>query len=217
MLHCKMGDLKHIVRALRLPDVMRLDLSFPLPRKSLKSCHIPCVLPKVLGMVLPNLQEVNLSGVSSDLSSGVTALFKSCPRLKTFHFNDMYGHWFHISGDCISKAVCLKDLQLDRNEFYFGSVEPFEPLFGADGSLQVSLPFLAACNSHLERVSLIAPKVNNNQAVVEAVPEIAIMLLVRLTPTLKWFRSSLSAPNIATLRAERPEVRFVNEHDEEWT
>ncbi|KAK3248033.1 hypothetical protein CYMTET_42486 [Cymbomonas tetramitiformis] len=227
MLKSKMPDLKYMLKSLKLPHVTKLDLSFPLPRKSLKACQIPSVLPKVLGMVMPNLQEVNLNGVSSDLSSSLTALFKSCP-INTFHFNDMGASWFHITGAWIQTcAVCLKDLQLDGIVFYgFSWRLGFEIEFGRDGSLHHSIPkesiILIHCKSHLERVSLIAPKVSNKhnhfQEVerIEEVPESAIMLFVRGLPNLQWFRSSLSAPNIDKLRAERPEVCFVNEHDEEW-
>lgn len=214
----KMGDLKMVARGTKLDMVTQLDISSTAssPRKQLL---VKNSVGKALSLILPNLREVDMSHVRIT-HTAAEAFAKNCPQLEIFRWNGS-DDGLHITGQDLKICRNLKELYLDEARLYFGRPQNIVPLFmkELDHIPQESDVWIFfGCSSKLERVSLRGTKWFHfwldcgRRGPQPAYPlqQEGLMKFVRRTPTLKWFRSDLSADNIAILQKERRGVTFCN-------
>lgn len=93
----------------------------------------------------------------------------------------------------------------------------FEPYLRDETSPDMSarhrLWIFCRFGSLLERVSIKKGRYHLSAspsagARAKPIPQAALMTFVRRTPSLRWFRSDLTAQNVALLQAERPDIIF---------
>jgi hypothetical protein len=126
-------------------------------------------------------------------------------NLREIHI-DPFGVHFHAGYSPIA-AYCQEYSQLEQEEWFENGLYLHD---GPDWVLLQEYP-------NLERVTLLHAEYTchdsynlDRDLFWQVLPQEALMKFVRHTPTLRWFRSDLTAENIAILKEERAEVEFCD-------
>jgi hypothetical protein len=201
-------EAKPIIKNLKLPLVTHLDMSFPEEAKNWTEDEkqMPPSVAKIWSQIMPNLTDVNLD--RHKVGANVLADFsRNCPKLDKLEFR--HGIFAaSVSGFDLNKCEHLKQLLLDNTAFATTEKEGENMFEDPDHE---ACPF-SLCLENLERASLKKAKYFNSATNTEpkAFTQIGLMKFVRAAKRLRWFRSDLSAKNIAILKEERPEITFTN-------
>jgi hypothetical protein len=148
--------------------------------------------------MMPCLREIDLSNAHVT-GSVLRKIADACPELEKLTWN----HNQKVARTALIKYRGLKEIYMDDSIFVYACVDTM-----IQGELRYNDLFcLRCCNTFLERVSLKNAKCSISGG--QNFPQIGLVRFVRNTPSLRWFRSDLSAENVAILQAERPEVTFV--------
>jgi hypothetical protein len=148
-----------------------------------------------LASMLPNLREVEVESslVHDDSYWGIVGLW--CYP----HLEKVTGHGhcccLHLSGFELSPCQGLRELRMDGASFY--------------ASIGVRPLLFLELSGRLERVSIKGARCFRDGRPVPVSQE-QLVGFVRSAPNLRWFRSDLAPENVATLRAERPDVTFAS-------
>jgi hypothetical protein len=194
--------------ATTLQHVTVLDLSFP-SNALKKGIEIPAGILNILGRMMPFLREINLSNASVSDSSFLYFV-DECRTLENITWNNNHESTW-ILGNVFMRCNNLKELYMDDSIFFSATV--VEAALEDEGNRVCCI--LYRCNTKLERVSLKNLKIsdghrfNTTPHPLRNVSQAALVKFVRLTPSLRWFRSDLIPENVAVLQAERPEVTFA--------
>jgi hypothetical protein len=194
--------------ATTLQHVTVLDLSFP-SNALKKGTEIPAGILNILGRMMPFLREINLSNASVSDSSFLYFV-DECRTLENITWNNNHESTW-ILGNVFMRCNNLKELYMDDSIFFSATV--VEAALEDEGNRVCCI--LYRCNTKLERVSLKNLKIsdghrfNTTPHPLRNVSQAALVKFVRLTPSLRWFRSDLIPENVAVLQAERPEVTFA--------
>jgi hypothetical protein len=194
---------------LMLRNVKVLDLSFP-SNAFKKDTQLKTCIPAVLAFVMPALRELDLSNASAT-ESALRYFARECPVLEKITWNNNRTST-QVSGKSLDDCHRLKELYMDNAIFSCGYGE--STAIQTDEHAHYCLLFF--CKHELERVSLKnaqyrEPEFCSRGGPAQVLPQMALVKFVRLTPSLRWFRSDLSPENVAVLHAERPEVTFLSE------
>ena len=187
-----------------LIGVVSLDLSSSTPAPPNRSIDISLLY--LMAHILPNLRQINLSNFNTRLSS-LRELIQNCSRLEKITWKKIpSSSGMDINGYDLEKATNLKEIYMDDAEFF-----PCPFMFHQSSLESHKYPrifLFHQCGSNkLERVSI------RNATYGNAVyfPQEALIKFVRKAPpSLRWFRSNLTAENITMLRLERPAIECVN-------
>lgn len=200
----------------RLSGVTRLEIAPIRADKDLYDRKDMYLLLSSLAMMLPNLEEVDLSGATlpCDRKSVCGKFAESCSRLARLTWNggsEWFGLYFSLSHDSNVRELTLDGSLFDCTDETLAEsiVDPY------------SQDFLMMRCHNLERLSIKNAKLSvrkylyyaNTYSIncAVAIPQDALVKMIRRHPTLRWLRSDLSAENIAMLKQERPEIVFVSD------
>jgi hypothetical protein len=194
---------------LMLRHVKVLDLSFP-SDEFRKGAQLKASIPAILAFSMPFLREIDLSNANVP-ESALRCFTNECRALEKVTWNNNHTCTW-ISGDILAQCDYLKELYMDDSRFSYTSCIEGISLEEEEGGNDACILF--HCNTKLERVSLRNLKLTSVQGlnIPQPHPSLAqnrLIKFVRLTPSLRWFRSDLSPENVAVLQAERPEVTFA--------
>jgi len=193
-----------------LPRVQRLDLSC-VSDNALKNCRVNVNTFMFLATMLPNLRDIDLSGLEVN-QFGFSFLPLKSPYIECIRWNDA-GVEQILTGQYFASCHALKELYMDRSVFVVPMHD--EHAFFWDnvpGGLEKTI--LCACQDRLERVSLqgvqyrVHGGINNDGSQAKPFTQASLMRFVRTTPALRWFRSDLTPANVALLQRERPGINF---------
>lgn len=187
-----------------LTGVVSLDLSSstPAPPNGITNNYLLYFMAKIL----PNLRQIDFSNSNTGVS-GLRKLIQNCSRLEKITWNNIpASSGMDINGYDLEKATNLKEIYMDDAEFFAC------PFMFHQSSLESHIYpriflFHQCGSSKLERISI------RNATYGNAVyfPQEALIKFVRKAPpSLRWFRSNLTAENITMLRLERPAIECVN-------
>jgi hypothetical protein len=156
---------------------------------------------ELMASMLPNVREVDFSrarGVSRD------ALF-SLRRHRQLEKVTWHRSWRGLSLSAYEFRSCesLRELYMDGSCLQGSWMPSFTP------------PLLSVLSRRLERVSikdvhLARRRPHQLHFDIEKVSQARLIEFVRSAPNLRWFRSDLTAENVAVLQAERPDVTFAS-------
>lgn len=190
---------------LLLRGVTSLDLSVShVPRKT---TSFRMTLPKALAFILPDLQRLDLS--NTRYAQAVLLEFsKKCPLLECISWNQ-HCTSTHATGQDMKHCHNLKELRMDNSTFYCGYSTYAAALWSKDtliGGNAICIMYF--CKKKLERVSLKNAKCYIFGKDPLPIPQEGLIKFVRLTPTLRWFRSDLTPANVGVLKTEFPLIEF---------
>jgi hypothetical protein len=201
----------HLVRQWSLPQVRLLDLSNRITEDDETSPkRIDISVLMFLAMVLPNLLEIDLTGMQTNQFSLSFLSWKS-PQLRGIYWNAA-GVDQPASGLHLSACHNLQELYLDNCIFsIIGDDE--ERMFGdeEEDRNDDDDTLFRCCRSQLQRVSLrnAMYRVYDDKRQIKPFTQSCLMRFVRATPTLRWFCSDLTPDNCSILQQERPHVLFA--------
>lgn len=190
----KLADVQRIVQGVKIHQVTSLDLSV---QENVPTFHhFRGVVPKALGLLLPNLREIDLSNTKFTCAA-LGGLVKNCPLLEKVTYKNQDGCTI-LSGACFKASKNLKELNLDNSRF---SGDGISMRFHDMHTIPEEGFFMfCLCSANLERVSF-----KNTE---HDFMEFLIKFVLR-APKLNWFASDLSPQLVAQLQVERPEITFV--------
>lgn len=225
-------EMQEIVSYISFPDVTSLDISVSeeISRErdqrdpeQLASIPLDRVLPRslpwLLAGILPSLVELDLSNLQGGpISEGdyisELSLFNSsnCPNLEIIRWNNRVGGCYFLRGKDMRTLGNLRELYVDNILCDWRFDKLFAPLmnqFFEENSI-IQRFFFFACNSQLERVSILRGRYVTMGPVTAMIefPQWALMRFVRRSPRLKWFRSELTEENKEILSREKPNMTF---------
>ena len=179
---------------------MPVDVSMPMDVQ-----RMPIVI--ALSQILPNLREINLSNIRTDLD-GLQHFSINCPQFEKLTWNNITiitGHFFKFSldGSNMMQAKNLKEIIMDDSDFNYQEWKDEE--MSIIDNIRHSRFLFCYCSKALERVSIRNMKWDS-----EVVSQDALIKFVRNVPTLRWFRSDLTIENMNMLNLERPEIVLLN-------
>ena len=205
------GRYSHMVREWTLPQVRLLDLSNRIsddagPRR------IDISVLMFLAMVLPNLLEIDLTGMQTNQFSLSFLSWKS-PQLRCIYWTcagvDQPASGLHLSACQNLQELymddCIFSIIGDDEERMFGSNAEYDDGNDDDDTL------FRCCRSQLQRVSVrnAMYRVYDDKRQIKPFTQSCLMKFVRGTPTLRWFCSDLTPDNCSILQKERPNVFFA--------
>jgi hypothetical protein len=171
--------------------------------------------------MLPNLRELDISYMKVT-ESAVNAFAKKCPNLEVFRWNGS-DDTLRLTGKNLAMCKNLKEIYLEDSRLYYSFRQASDTPFlvhqeNSDAILAGNHIFLCFCASKLERVSIKGCKWYSwdimtmshplGQGPDADIPQDVMVKFVQNTPTLRWFRSDLSAENVHLLQAKCPNVIF---------
>ena len=208
-------EIGRIEEKLRLYGVVSLDMSLPVSVTTHGSADEKA-LSIALASVLPNLQDIDLSGTKQYHSGDLQTFTDQCPHLDKITKNNIGRSekvvW--IGGESMISAENLKEIYMDNTTFHDGGDGWRAHASYLEDDRYVPIFLFYECSSKLERISIRNAAWSNafnpcDKTVV--VPQNALMKFIRNAPSsLKWFRSNLSHENMDMLRSERPGIEFLN-------
>ena len=208
-------EIGRIEEKLRLYGVVSLDMSLPVSVTTHGSADEKA-LSIALASVLPNLQDIDLSGTKQYHSGDLQAFTDQCPHLDKITKNNIGRSekvvW--IGGESMISAENLKEIYMDNTTFHDGGDGWRAHASYLEDDRYVPIFLFYECSSKLERISIRNAAWSNafnpcDKTVV--VPQNALMKFIRNAPSsLKWFQSNLSHENMDMLRSERPGIEFLN-------
>jgi hypothetical protein len=230
----RMSDVKRLSKQIsKLEEVIFLDVSFDATLR-LKHRRVKNSVGKALSFMLPNLLEIDMSYMKIT-PTAVNAIAENCPNLRVFRWNGS-DDGFDLTGQDLSNCRNLKELYLDNARLdTFATRQEHIPImvWEPTGQLDEEKIFILwRCAKNLERVSLKGtkwlhwesnmlylrllgtlsasyhPPPLSGIGLTSFLPQESLLKFVRNAPNLKWFRSDLSAMNVAILKKERPCVTF---------
>jgi len=211
-------EIERIEEKLRLYGVVSLDMSLPVSVTTHGSADEKA-LSIALASVLPNLQDIDLSGTKQYHCGDLQTFIDQCPHLDKITKNNIGRSekrvvW--IGGESMWSAENenLKEIYLDNTTFHDGGDWWRAHASDLEDDRYVPIFLFYECSSKLERISIRNAAWSNafnpcDKTVV--VPQNALIKFIRYAPSsLKWFRSNLSHENMDMLRSERPGIEFLN-------
>lgn len=212
-----------LIHRLRLATKTSLDLSLPPSvlrcRKEARQVH--AYIPKYLAQIMPNLREVDMSYVATT-PSALSVFARNCRNLEKIRWSylDALDISDLASGQALQNCSNLKELYMDNSRFFVpmrAQVFNERNLFEEPDDPHC---VLGLCLFKLERVclkdatyyALFPRRYSGSVPRRETKPfsQVGLMKFVRAAGNLRWFRSDLTAENIAILQKERPEITFVS-------
>ena len=198
----EMEQLRACLNHVQLTGVTSLALSYD--KKSLlrvEHFKLSWNIVWALSNILPNLREVDLSGVA--ISPRVMSLFlTNCPILSQMTYCSSVDGLL-LDGRDLKDAANLSDLTLDGSRFCRVSAASFMSDSASNNYLLMHCP-------RLERLSIKnANTWQNADHPNVCLEQDMLMKLVRLHPALGCIRCDLTEENVAILKRERPEVTIV--------
>ena len=184
-------------------EILSLDLSLSSPPTTYCSHDFPYHL----SIILPNLQEVNLSCTNFDYRV-IREFSERCPRLEKIMWNNIrYGSDISVNGEDMQLAHNLRLLIVDDSVFGEYNIEKYSNLINHQDTF-----LFHKCYKVLERLSIRKAKYGNVFADRQKqIPQDALIKFVRnAPPSLKWFRSDLTKQNMDILRLERPGIELLS-------
>ena len=184
------AEVERIKNILSFEKVVSLDLSSPSKTVTIAPKNRPVYFTDTLASILPNLWEINLSNTvccwyELEKFSG-----------RRFHLRRMI--WNNISID--------SEIRLDGFQMVYA--RHLQEIYRYTS--QYSL--FESCKRNLIRISIQNARCRDIVSLeTHVLPQNVLIKFVRQAlPSLRWFRSGLSSKNITMLRAERPDIEFVN-------
>jgi hypothetical protein len=206
-----MRNVRKIIRSVKLRHVTSLDLSVPYNPTQTALLR---VIPKSLALLMPNLQDVDLSNTrfTAQFQSALFDFARNCPVLRKVVWTN-HRTSAVVSGSNLGMCPDLKELCMDDLLLFFTADKSSIMVLSTEGYSAEAFTrcIFQQCNPKLERVSLKNVRYCSHKpgAVIQLLPQAVLVQFVRLTPNLRSFRSDLSPKNLALLRKERPEVTFM--------
>lgn len=200
------GRYSHLVRQWTLPQVRSLDLSNRISDDS-GPRRIDISVLMFLAMVLPNLLEIDLTGMQTNQFSLSFLSWKS-PQLRCIYWN-CAGVDQPASGLHLSACQNLQELYMDDCIFSIIGDDEHRMFGDADGDDEDSL--FRCCRGQLQRVSLrnAMYRVYDDKRQIKPFTQSCLMKFVRGAPSLRWLCSDLTPENCSILQKERPNILFV--------
>jgi hypothetical protein len=196
-------DAKPVLRGVSLEHVTSLDLSLPHNAKK-KDRKVSACIPRLLCQIMPNLKEVDFSYCDM-AQSALSDVAKHCPLLEKITCHDGISTTF-ADGQDLRVCKNLKEIYMDSTCWYSCQREYSEVLFHRP---DLDVCIFWRCLENLERVSIKdAIYFSFGERPQQPYTQTGLMKFVRLAPKLRWFRSDLTAGNIALLKAEKPHIMF---------
>ena len=200
------AEVERIKNILSFEKVVSLDLSSPSKTVTIAPKNWPVYFTDTLASILPNLWEINLSNTvccwyELEKFSG-----------RRFHLRRII--WNNISIDSEIRldgfqmvyARHLQEIYMDNAVFFGGVYSNLDSRYTSQYSL------FESCKRNLIRISIQNARCRDIVSLeTHVLPQNVLIKFVRQAlPSLRWFRSDLSSKNITMLRAERPDIEFVN-------
>jgi hypothetical protein len=202
----------HLVRQWSLPQVRLLDLSNGITTEDDEPKRIDISVLMFLAMVLPNLLEIDLTGMQTNQFSLSFLSWKS-PQLRCIYWNaagvDQPASGLHLSACHNLQELYLDDCIFsiigDDEERMFGDTDEEDRSDDDDDTL------FRCCRSQLQRVSVrnAMYRVYDDRRQIKPFTQFCLMRFVRATPTLRWFGSDLTPDSCLQLQQERPHILFA--------
>ena len=160
-----------------------------------------------LTIMFPNLRKINLTNIRLS-----TNLANFCPHLETFICNittECRGYFHLVDGGYFAPFHNLKEITLDNRCFFF-NLNQRRDMADRTNTTEFLFHKCIRNNTKLARVSMknVGYKMRGDRLFNRTLPQRVLMKFVRNVPSLTYFRSDLSAENIAILQLERPEIVF---------
>jgi hypothetical protein len=179
-----------------------------------------------LSLLVPNLKEIDMS-LTSLTSLGVAWLAEHNPNLECIRWNhSLIWPINHHAYDILRACRNLKELHIDDARLLFTPPRRTRRTAeinldhnagendnnqnndnAAELDVEEMWTSLAESSQNIERVSCRRSKWYQNSKF-RTFSQESLMRFVRNAPNLKWFRSDLTAENIAILKEERPNIVF---------
>jgi hypothetical protein len=203
----------------QLTGVSSLNLSLA-GRRAIPNCVF-----RGLALMLPNLTELNISGVLVENFSGDLCFCELFPNLTSLTWNvaglasfirrgGIYRPSSDLKGSCFRMASTLRELYLEDSVLLFSCAEREINLMLASEPMQEQAEgdiwLFCECPSPLERIDLKGVRYSSDTGRRLPIPQKALVKLVRRSPNLKWLRSDLSKENIAMLQLEKFDLTFLS-------
>jgi len=196
----------------RLSDVTTLNLSIIGGQEKFgqkkHNLLIDACIPKALSFLMPNLQRINLTGLQVKQSI-LQDIATHCTSLESITWNRQIKSAF-LSGKDF-KQCDMKEIIMDDSIFLCPPGKDHELAMFSSTSQRKSSPIFYHCNKYLERVSIKNIRYimyGETKSNLMVVPQSALVNFVHRSPSLKWFRSNLTAKNVGRLKRMRPDVIF---------
>lgn len=215
--HISKQNMKWAIRRLRRLniDVIHLDISLP-PQIGFQKVYGSVI--KSLSAVMPKLQRVTINNVSCPPTC-VTDICKNAPDLRYFEWQGSNSactatgwHFRHVNTRHALRSRCnITEVRFDNSSLSVQADNIQQGLLTLEGD-DKDFFLLCMLTESLARVSIKNTSVHVLGRVNERIPisQKALMKCARLLPRLKWFRSDLTAENIAILKVELPQVHFTS-------
>ena len=101
---------------LRMMGIVDFDMSSPVPIHSHSQSF---ELVKILTLLVPNLRRLNISNIDVNPDYLIPLLSQRCPHLEVIKWNNNEALFFFADGRHFKCIKNLKELHLDRAEFFF--------------------------------------------------------------------------------------------------
>jgi hypothetical protein len=164
-----------------------------------KSGYLPCILR----IILPNLLKLDFSNTTGYTNGIFKELFQ-CPFLNKVISNDN-DDGVDLNGLGMGLSTNLREIHMDNTLFHCGPY--FTNYKFADLNNHQKVFIFHGCSRSLECVSMRNMKLPrstfNDDHHRKIFQQNALVKFVRNAPSLRWFRSDLSADNIDMLQEER--------------
>ena len=202
------AEVERIRNILSLEGVVSLDLSSLSKTTTIAPKNRPLYFTDTLADILPNLREINLSntvccGYELERFSGWR-----CQLQKIIWNNISIDSEIRLDGFQMVSARHLQAIYMDNAVFLGGEIRLYSNL----DSRSSQYCLFESCKRNLIRVSIQNARCRDIVSLeTHVLPQNVLIKFVRQAlPSFRWFRSDLSSKNITMLRAERPDIEFVN-------
>ncbi|CAJ1954610.1 unnamed protein product [Cylindrotheca closterium] len=154
----------------------------------------------ILSLLFPNLQQITLNSLPLTVL-GISLIAEGNKSLRVIRWEKSI--IWPISDQATSYMRAFQNI----TELY---LDGSRMIFCWDLDVDRLWRFLAESNNSLKKVSLKGTQVFREDGQFSLLTQESMMMFVRATPTLRWFRSHLTQKNITTLKKVRPDIEFVH-------
>ena len=138
-----------------------------------------------LAMILPNLQEIDVSNTQGYHSSAIRVFSSNCPRLEKITWNNTNQPVSptNMDGDDMSKAIILRELHMDNS--VFGADLHKTELSDLENNKHFNIFLFYKCDSRvLERISIRNARYCNFSRIVPGPQDALIKFIFHAPPSL---------------------------------